>query len=708
MLLSMSWARRRIGRRAWLSSCPSVVALAILACGRPGLSPEVAPAPSAVGAPSWQPDRSTFDASAEPCGDFYQYVCGGWAKPANIPADRPTAAWARDAVRDATDRALQQLLGGSDHTDDAELGRLRTFHASCMAQGEAADKAGEATLAIWLGRIEGIKRPSDVMAVVRELHRNGVDALFQYSGEPDRTDRHRHRGEIHQGTLGARLSLYRETGPEADSRRQAYRAHVVRMFELSGTPHARAEQDGSAVLAIETELAAVALSFVERFDPDVSEHPTMPSALTGLAPHVDWPAYLALVEHPAERMLNVTSPAYLKAMDGVLAHRPLQDLRAYLRWRLLDTVAPALPARLAAQHYDFHATPGVQRRPRASECQLETLKAMGVELSRQFAVRVLGADARDRATAVAQRVRNEMADSIQATAWLTPAARAASADKLRMLDLKVGFPRTWPATGTFPIRDDSFLENLLAARSFEQQRSWNRARAERRRDSWEMTVHPNEAHGMAAARLVIPNGFPDPFSNSIVLTAASLRPPLFDGDAPPEVGYGTLGFLVGHELVHVIETHEIDSQGEFHDAWTPQDIAARETRTACVVEQANQFIAIDAIHLDGRKTLAENVADLSGVAHAYAAMARELGPRVAERGVDGFTPAQRFFLAYAQGWCTADRPEYARESVRSDGHAPERFRVNVPLSNLPAFAQAFSCPAQAAMVRPAASRCAVW
>jgi putative endopeptidase len=694
--------------RSWLLG-PLVVAC--LACTRVASPPTADPSASSSAptgnAIAWRLDRSTFEPSVDPCSDFYQHVCGGFATVAHIPADRGSAAWVSDAASATNDRAIQQLLTGTDRIDDPEVGRLRTFFASCMATGDAADKIGDATLARWLGRIEAIQTPGDVMAVIRELHAHGIQAMFQYSGEPDRGDRTRYRGEIGQGTFGSR-GLHAATGPGTEDRRAAYRAHVQKMFELSGIDAARAQSDARAASDVEARLTAVALDFGDQFDPAVSEHPMTPKALAALAPHIDWAAYLAMVGHPPDRPVNVTSPAYLKVVDEQLADRPSAALRAYLRWQLLYSLASALPARLAEERYRFSALPGVPREPRAAECQLETLKALGVELSRQFAHRFIGPALRDRARPVAEGVQAEMARAIPSLGWLSPAARAAAEQKLRALALKVGFPEAWPATGSFPLRTDAFLDNVLAARQFEQQRSWARARAERRRESWENTVYPNAAPGMAVARLTIANAFPDALSNSILFTAAYLRPPLFDPQAPPEVRYGGFGAIVGHEIVHTLENHEFDSVGELHDAWTAADTQAHDARRACVIEQANQFVAFDTTHLDGKHTCDENVADLSGVAYAYAAMARALGAQVSSRGADGLTPAQRFFVAYAQHWCDAERPEYARENLRHDPHAPPRFRVNGPLSNLPAFAEAFSCPAGAAMARPAPSRCAVW
>lgn len=657
---------------------------------------------------TWSINRSTFDTSADPCSDFYQYVCGGWAVPANIPPDRPSAWWAQDTASKANDRALNQLLMGKDAIDHPEVHRLRTFFSSCMAQDAKSEQAGRAVLAKWLEPIENMKTPEQFMAVLRNMHAHGVNAFFQYSGEPDRIDKTRYRGEIHQGTLGLNRRLYFGNDQGSKERHQAYLAHITRMFELAGIDPARARRESATVFELEATLAAVSISFSDRFDAKVSEHPSTPKALAELAPHIDWAGYLKMVGSPPDDSLNVTSPTYLQTLDKLLAETPMEHLQAYLRWQFLHALAPALPSRLAEEHSRFYSPPAVQRRPRFDECQLETLKALGVELSRQFSLRFIGPKARDQARVDVERVQEEIAGSVNAIAWLSPAARMASEQKLRQLDLKVGFPDSWPATGAFPLRKGAFLENVLMAQAFEQQRAWSRVRTERRRESWEITVYPNAAPGMAAARLTIPNGFPDVFTNSIILTAAWLRPPLFDAKAPPEVRFATFGSMVSHELVHVLENHEFDAEGKLHDLWSKADIEAHETQRACMVEQADQYVAFDNVYLDGRLTADENIADLSGVPHAYTAMVRELGSRLSNRGADGLTAAQRFFIAYAQQWCTVERPEHMRERLGKDGHAPARFRVNAPLSNMPVFAEAFSCPKKAAMVRPTSSRCVLW
>jgi endothelin-converting enzyme/putative endopeptidase len=651
-------------------------------------------------------DRETqemADPAVDPCDDFYRHACGGWISGAQIEPSKEIAERATDLVRERTNRVLRDLLESSAPAG-REVGRLRLFFASCMAEGSEADRAGERALGRRLARIDAIRSSRDVQAVLRELQGEGMQAFLAYSGQPDRADPTRHRGQIDQGVLGLRPGELRDPSPEGEKRRADYAAHLARMFALAGLDQARAGRDAAQVLELEVALARVSLSFAESWDPALTEHPMSIDELSALAPRVDWPPFLSMVGHPTDRALNVAAPDYLRTLDRLLAGRPPDALAAFLRWRLLHALGPALPSRLAEEHQRFSRR-GVAPASRRDVCRLATVRAMGVELSRQFSRRAISPEARSRAEAVTRAVRDVIADSIAGQGWLSPAARAATEEKLRMTSLKVGYPSGWPAAGSFPLRAGEHLENTIAAAAFEQRRAWQRAGAERRRTSWEMTVYPNDAPGMAAARLTFANGFPDAFTNSIILNAAVLQPPRFDPGAPPEVQYATLGVLVAHELIHVVEAHMFDGSGALRERWAATDIAAHDLRRTCAVEQANELIGPDGARLDGERTSGENVADLSGLAHAYEAMKREI-PLARRGGAHGSATARRFFYAYAQRWCAVMRPASERERFSSDPHAPPHFRVNWPLSNMPEFSAAFSCSPDARMSR--SRRCAVW
>jgi putative endopeptidase len=250
---------------------------------------------------------------------------------------------------------------------------------------------------------------------------------------------------------------------------------------------------------------------------------------------------------------------------------------------------------------------------------------------------------------------------------------------------------------------------VLEARAFEQQRSWARVGTEHSLANWDMIVSPWVGDGMAAARLVVPNGFPDALSNSIIMTAAYLGSPRFDADAAPELNFATFGTVFAHEFVHVAQMHMFGADGRDQELWSDADIQAEEKQGKCVVDQADAYEPLPGVKMKGERQYQENVADDGGLRLAFEALEARLGTKkLYRKDASGTSPAQRFFYRFAQNWCSAATEDSLRKSVEADGHAPPEFRVNAPLSNLPAFGRAFSCKADAKMIRPAAQRCRVW
>ncbi|MGZ5198353.1 MAG: M13 family metallopeptidase [Telluria sp.] len=628
-------------------------------------------------------DLSAMDPSVDACDDFYMRSCGGYIATARLSETQPSVAMADQQFEANLERTFETLFS-QDVRNDPELARLKTFYTSCLA-GTGGDGA---IVKEWLARIDDAQSPAQIQALLLQLSSIGVDPFFTYTGQPDRKQSDRYRGEINYSYIW---------GDE-----QA----ILRAFTASGMAEADARRDAAAVASI---VAALRKERGDRYDASTAENPRTLAELARLAPSIDWQHYFAMVGAPPGQVVNVTSPGHLRAVEKELATRSPAELRAMLRWAFLFSLRGELPAPYNAAFGDIIPPLRVKLGNPVGRCRDATVRAMGVEFSRQYATRVLGWKARDAALKIATDIKAQIVAAVGNAAWLSPEGRKATADKLSKTDLKIGFPDQWPEVGNYPLKDSTFLANVLAARTFEQRRAWARVGKEHARANWDMIVSPWVGDGMAAARLVVPNGFPDALSNSIIMTAAFLSPPRFDGAAAPELNYATFGSVFAHEFVHVAETHMYGADGRDQELWSDADIKAEEKQGQCVVDQANAYEPLPGVKMKGDHQYGENVADYGGLRLAFEALEARLGTGQLYRvDASGTSPAQRFFYRYAQYRCTAQTDDFLRKSVETDGHAPAAFRVDAPLSNLPGFSRAFNCKPTARMVRPAAQQCRVW
>jgi putative endopeptidase len=631
-------------------------------------------------------DAAAIDPKAGICQNFYQHACGGFIAATPVDERTPSVSLVErrfDANVQQTMAAIFQPAPGDMNPD---VKRLAAFDRACRAATAGNDAADLAIIDQWLARIAAIRLRGDIAPVIRDLAAAGIDPFVTYGGRSDPQDINRYRGEVHNVRLWGDPTM------------------IARALTISGEAPDVADREAKAVAAMTTRLVATA---VPRYDFDRNQHPMKAADLAALSPSFDWPAYLALVAADPGRAINTSSPAYLRAVETALTTEDVATLKAYLRWTFLFSLRGELPRRYDAAFASLPPNLRASLDP-VQRCRDATNRALGVEFSRELSRRALGPKGRAEAQTLSESIRATFVRSLRMTPWLTPAGRQASAAKLAATDLKIGYPDQWPATGDFPVKPDAFLEDVLAARRFEQAREWRRAHETRSRLDWEFMVSPWVGEGMAAARLALPNGYPDAFTNSLLMTAGFLLPPHFDARAPLEVNYATYGYTFGHELTHVAQTHEFDAQGRMSDIWGAADVAAADSAQKCVVDEARAWGEAQGLKLDPKRQVDENVADFGGIRLAYSALAARLGPKLSQKDAAGMTPAKRFFYAYAQNYCTAETDQSRRQGAATDGHGPVEFRVNGVLANTPAFASAFGCGAETPMARPAAKICKVW
>ncbi len=673
-----------------------------------GAPPEAAtPAPPPAGAETplaalpYTPglDLSAMDRSADPCGDFYAYACGGWRKANPIPPDQ--ASW---SVYGKLQRDVQRYLWGLlDRAARPAAGRgpaerkIGDAFAACMDEARV-ERAGAAPLRSDLRAVDGLASKRGLAPLLGRLHASGAGGLFDFGSQQSFEDSGQVVAVAAAGGLGLpdRDQYLLEDARSVEIRRR-YREHVERMLALSGLRPGEARRGAETVLRIETALARGSLTRVERRDPRKIWHRTPLAALRALTPAFRWDDYLRAVGAPRAAWLDVTEPEFFRTVEAQLAREPLSAWKVYLRWHLVRARAPALSHAFVNESFAFYGRflRGVERlAPRWRRCVNGVDRDLGEALGRVFVARVFPPAVKTDAVELVRRVKAAMAERLQEVDWMGPATRQAALAKLAAVKDKVGYPARWRDYSALRIDRRDHAGNVVRAAAFEMRRQLRKIGRPVDRDEWQMT--PQTV-----------NAYYDASMNDMNFPAGVLLPPLWDPRMDLAPGYGDTGGTVGHELTHGFddEGRRFDARGNLKDWWTPQDGADFERRAQCIVDQFGAYPVVDEIKVNSRLTLGEDIADLGGTILAW--MAWKEATRGAKlEPVDGLTPAQRFFVGYAQWACANERPEELRQRALTDEHSPPRWRVDGPLSNMPEFARAFDCRAGQPMVREQA--CRVW
>lgn len=650
-------------------------------------------------------DTTYIDRSANACTNFFQFANGGWLKRDTIPAAYSSSGVSRDmsdrnqlVVRAVLDDARQRRSALPAGSTERKLG---TFYATCM-DSTAAERAGVAPVQPTLNRIAAVQSRAALLPTMAALQKNGITAGFRYGPNADPHDAAHYLASFSQGGLGLPdRDYYTRTGASADSLRQAYVAHIARTFTLAGQGATSARADAERVMALETELAKASLTRVQRRDPAATDHPMSIAQLRSLTPSLDWGAYFRTVgvTVPVNRV-NVGEPEFFRRLNALVATTPLADWRAYLRYHVLDDAAPWLSTPFVQEDFAFNSrfSGAKQLLPRWKRCLNVTDALIGEALGQAYVARTFPPEARARAKSIIDDIRDSFAERVRRLDWMSEATRAQALDKLAKLGEKVGYPERWRDYSRLQVAEGPFVQNVQRAVAFDWERTADRPGAPVDTMEWEMTV-PTV------------NAYYNPARNEMVFPAGALAPQTFDPKADDAANYGSLGASwAGHELTHGFddEGRHYDARGNLRDWWTPADSVHFSQQANLVAEQFSGYLQVDTLHVNGRLTLGENIADYGGLLTAYDALQRALQRNGRPGPIEGFTPEQRFFLAYAQSWRTHVRPEALRNRVTVDPHAPEQWRVNGPLSNMPAFAQAFGCRPGDPMVRPADRIPQIW
>ena len=644
-------------------------------------------------------DAADRDTTCAPCKDFDQFANGGWRAKFVMPASYSRYG----AFTEVSDRNQQVLYGivtkaaSSQPKPGSDQAKLGDYWSSCM-DSTAAEAAGMKPVQPLLTAVDGMTSVSDLGRQVAWFHAHGVGAVFAWFGNQDA--KNSDRFIVHAGQGGLHLpdrDYYTKTDSASKALRVEYVAHVGRCFQLAGEDVASAQRHADAVMKLETAFANASMTNVQRRDPNATYHVMPTDSLVLLAPRFGWKDYFA-GRMKTPDIVNVTQPDFFKAVNELIASTPLDDWKAYLRWTALDDAAPTLSKTWVDEDFRFQRllSGATEQQPRWKRCLAATDRDLGDILGKAYVDVAFPPKAKARALEMVHNLEAALDGKIAELAWMSPETKAAAKTKLAAFDEKIGYPDKFRDYSNVKITRASAFDNHMNARAAEAARNMERVGKPVERGEWRMTAPTVNAFYQASL-------------NSINFPAGILQPPFFDADADDPVNYGGIGAVIGHEMSHGFDDRgrQFDAKGNLRDWWTPADADKYKVQANRVADQFSSYTVNDTLHVNGRLTLGENIADLGGLAVAYNAMEKAIAGKPRTK-IDGYTPEQRFFLAYARIWRAADRPEGLRTRVLTDAHSPAHWRVNGPLSNLKEFHDAWGCKDGDGMVRPVDLRARIW
>ena len=697
------------------------LALTLTACGKQSSPPASAPAPSASSAPATAAttaaaaaatDKSIFDVSelgapAEACTDFNQFVNAKWIAANPIPSDHTSWGAFNKLAEDSLNTQHEIVEAASKNVASAKPGSIEQKIGYLYQSGmddAAIEKAGFDPIKPQLSAIGELKNSAGIIDYIDAQSAKGDNPLFMFGSGADFHDAKMQIGYAYEGGLGLPTNQYYV---DADKKgiRDAYVAYIAKTLELTGVSASDAKVQASQVMTLETALAKASLSPTEMRDLDNQYHFVSVKEADKLTPHFSWEKFFTAQGVTIDKGFSLSQPKFFAEMGKLLGSAPVSEWQAYLRFHAIDGASSALSKAFRDNRFAFYGTT-LSGQPQQKDRWKQVLGAvnnsMGEALGQLYVAKVFTPEAKQRAEELVSNVRDALKARIENLDWMSPETKAKAIEKWNLFLPKIGYPDKWRDWSGLNISANNFYANLEAAQKFNYDFDLAHIGKPTDRKEWGMT--PQTV-----------NAYYDPSTNTINFPAAILQPPFFDAKADDAINYGGIGAVIGHESSHGFDDQgsQFDGFGNKNNWWTKQDEAQFKARTGKLVAQFDAYTPIKDkpdLHVNGKLTLGENIADLGGLNVAYDALQSALKKNPAEAGkkIDGYTEDQRFFLNWARVWRGSMREKTAMLRLNIDPHSPMALRAIGAPSNMPAFASAFQCKAGDAMVRPEDTRVKIW
>lgn len=661
-------------------------------------------------------DASMLDKSQDPCVDFYAYSCSKWQAAHSIPGDLPSVGtwtplylWNQTILRET----MEKDATNPNAKGTAQL--VGDYWKSCMNLDERAAK-GKQWLANALKPVDAIKSKKELPAILAHLHGALIPAwegdddqtntvLFGFGPSQDMEDSSKMVAGFDQGGLALPSRDY-YLNDDANSKkiREAYKKHLVRMFELAaGDTPEQAAKESAAVFEIETALAKAQMPAVDRRDPAKIYHKQSLAQIKAAMPDFNVEEYLKLSGAPVPPFYLVTTLEFFPAVNQQIKTRSLDEWKSYLRWWTIKSAASKTTPELEQANFDFFGTTLIgtpKMLPQWRRCVASADARLGEALGQEYVKIAFPPESKAKAVELMTGIRTALKQDIGEVDWMADPTKKQAIQKLDAMIQKIGYPDKWRDYSSVKIVPDNLMANTEAANAFEVHRELKKINKPVDKMEWTMTPPTINAYN-------------DPQNNTINFPAGILQLPFFNVSQSDAANYGSIGAVIGHEITHGFDDQgrKFDAKGNLRDWWTAADAKAYDERGSCLAAQYTHPVPElgASVKTDGKMTQGEDTADNGGVHLAMMALEnlyKSLGKSMDTPEEDGLTARQRFYANYAFTWCENARPDLERMQITTNPHSLNRYRVNFPLSNQPDFAKAFGCKAGQPMVK--APACRVW
>ncbi len=646
--------------------------------------------------------KKNMDTAVKPGNNFYEYVNGGWIKEHPVPPEYSQYG-AFTILYEQNQKKLRALIKKVSMEQEAPKGsiaqKIRDFYNSGM-DTVTIEKMGIKPIEKELNKINSLSSKEDVIAYMATMHRYGISPVFYFFTEADQRNSVMNIGNLYQGGLGLPdVDYYLNDDAASKKLREAYVDHLTKMFMLKGDNTTQATKEAKAVMALETKLAQVSFTRVEQRDPVKNYNKMTLEQLKETAPGYNWNLFFETLGLKNPGDINVGQVKFFKGVSKLMDETDLDTWKAYLTWNLLDASANYLSKDFVEQNFDFYGKtlsgqPKMQ--PRWKRVLNVVSGGLGEALGQLYVEQYFPSSSKERMVTLVNNLRTAFGQRIEKLDWMTNETKKKALEKLGAITVKIGYPDKWRDYSKLEIVPNSYFDNIIAVRLFNFNRDLNKIGKPVDKKEWGMT--PQTV-----------NAYYNPSNNEIVFPAAILQPPFFNPEADDAVNYGAIGVVIGHEMTHGFDDQgrQYDKDGNLNDWWTEADAKAFKEKTDKLVALYDNYVVLDSLHVNGKLTLGENIADLGGLNISYQAYQNSLNGETPEP-IDGLTSDQRFYMGFAQVWRQSIRPKAMAQRLKTDVHSPGEARVNIPPFNIDAFIKAFNVKEGDKLYIPKDKRAYIW